>query len=254
MPVATNTTAATYESPKTAQPAISQTAVPQRARETGPNHRRCSARRCATRDGPIPVTRTSLPAAAVVAVANRCVERRRCWAVASSTRRSTAGRHEALSTVGSAKTTSSASRGSTDTSSATVTTSRSTQPHVEKTDMYMWSSTKIWWRSTESRSRWSRRSWCSMLQTPACSPATCVSSAMVTLSRNRRVTRLDTIDSSHVSTTAAAIASAARSTVRAFPATAPSARNFRQRAIRASGTAATIASTRATTINAGSWV
>jgi len=40
-----------------------------------------------------------------------------------------------------------------DISSTTVTTSRRIQPAVEKTDMYMWSSTKIWSRSTDSRSR-----------------------------------------------------------------------------------------------------
>ena len=58
-----------------------------------------------------------------------------------------------VSTVGSANTASSASAGWIDISSATVTPRRRIQPQVENTDMYMWSSTKTWSRSTDSRSR-----------------------------------------------------------------------------------------------------
>ena len=57
---------------------------------------------------------------------------------------------------------SSASAGWIDTSSARVTPRRSTQPQVVKSDMYMWSSTNTWLRSTARRSRYSGRSWCSM--------------------------------------------------------------------------------------------
>ena len=59
--------------------------------------------------------------------------------------------------------------------------------------MYMWSSTNTWLRSTESRLRYSGRSWCSMVATDACSRATCDSSAMVTLSRKPRCTRVLTV-------------------------------------------------------------
>ena len=55
-----------------------------------------------------------------------------------------------------------------------------------KSDMYMWSSMKTWLRRTASRSRYSGRSWCAMVAIEASSVATCDSSAMVTLSRNRR--------------------------------------------------------------------
>ena len=77
-----------------------------------------------------------------------------------------------------------------DTSSATVTPRRRIQPQVENSDMYMWSSTNTWSRSTESRSRYSGRSWCAMVATDACSRATCDSSAIVTWSRKRRCTRV----------------------------------------------------------------
>ena len=51
----------------------------------------------------MPVTRTSLPGAAVVAASNRCRARRCACAPCCSTARSTAGRHEAVATVGSAQ-------------------------------------------------------------------------------------------------------------------------------------------------------
>ena len=59
----------------------------------------------------MPVTRTSLPGGAVVAVANRCRASRFAGAAPSWAARSTPGRHEAVSAVGRAKTASSASAG-----------------------------------------------------------------------------------------------------------------------------------------------
>ena len=68
------------------------------------------------------------------------------------------GRQVEVSTVGSAKAASSARIGLIDISSTTVTPSRRIHPQVENSDMYMWSSTKTWSRSTASRSRYSGRS------------------------------------------------------------------------------------------------
>ena len=90
----------------------------------------------------MPVTRTSLPAVAVVAMSNRWRARRLACAPRSYALRSTAGRHVEVSTVGSAKSASSASAGWIETSSAIVTASRRIHPHVVKSDMYMWSSMK----------------------------------------------------------------------------------------------------------------
>ena len=87
------------------------------------------------------VTRTSLPGVAVVAVVNRCRARRLNGAARSCAARSTAGRHVDVSTVGSANAASSTSAGWMDIKSATVTPRRRIQPQVEKSDMYMWSST-----------------------------------------------------------------------------------------------------------------
>jgi hypothetical protein len=89
----------------------------------------------------MPVTRTSLPGAAVVAVRNRWRARRFAAAPRSSALRSTPGRHADVATVGSAKAASSARAGWIHTSSPTVTPRRRIHPHVEKSDMYMWSST-----------------------------------------------------------------------------------------------------------------
>ena len=58
----------------------------------------------------------------------------RSWAV-----RSTAGRQEVAATVGIANSTSVTRTGLTAPSSATVMPSRTSQPAVENTDMYMWS-------------------------------------------------------------------------------------------------------------------
>ncbi len=111
----------------------------------------------------------------------------------SSAARSIAGRQVEVKTVGSANTASSTSAGWIDISSPIATPRRRIQPQVEKTDMYMWSSTNTWLRSTESRSRYSGRSWWAMVAIEACSRATCASSAIVTLSRKRRCTRVLTV-------------------------------------------------------------
>ena len=131
----------------------------------------------------MPVTRTSFPGGAVVAVTNRCRASRFAGAARSCAIRSTPGRHDAVSTVGSANAASRTSAGWMETSSATVTPSRRNHPTVEKIDMKMWSSTNTWSRSIASRLRYSGRSWCSMLATDACKRATCDSSAMVNRSR-----------------------------------------------------------------------
>ncbi len=116
---------------------------------------------------PMPVTRTSLPGGAVVAVTNRCRARRAEGATRSWTARSTPGRHAEATTVGAAKAASRISTGSIEASRTTVTPRRRIQPQVENSDMYMWSRTKTWSRSTASRSRYSGRSWCSIVATDA---------------------------------------------------------------------------------------
>ena len=67
----TNTTAPTYAQPNTAQASACHSAEPHRALATGPYQRSHAARRSAIRRSPIPVTRTSLPGGAVVAMVNR---------------------------------------------------------------------------------------------------------------------------------------------------------------------------------------
>lgn len=133
----TNTTAPTYASPNSAHPSAFQNALPQRAVAIGPYQRSQAARRRAIKDGPMPVTRTSLPGGAVVAVTNRCRARRADCAPRSWAARSTAGRQVAVSTVGSANSPNSASAGWMLISRATVTPRRRSQPQVENSDMYM---------------------------------------------------------------------------------------------------------------------
>ena len=89
----------------------------------------------------------------MVAVRKRWAARRSEGAPFSWAMRSTAGRHDEVRTVGSAKSPSRTSRGWIETSRAMVTASLRIHPAVENTDMYMWSSTKIWVRSTDRRSR-----------------------------------------------------------------------------------------------------
>ena len=154
----TKTTAPTYPAPNTAHANAWQTALLQRARATGPYQRSQAFRRIWTRRSPIPVTRTSFPGGAVVAVLNRCRANRFAEAPRSSAARSTPGRQVEVSTAGSANRASSDSAGWMDTSNSTVTASLRIQPQVENNDMYMWSSTNTWSRNTASRSRYSGRS------------------------------------------------------------------------------------------------
>ena len=200
----------------------------------------------------MPVTRTSLAGAAVVAVAKRCSASRRDGAPASSTSRSTVGRQDDEATVGTAKRASRISTGLTEANSTIVIASRRIQPAVEKTDMYMWSRTKTWSRSTESRSRYSGRSWWAMVVTEACRRATWDSRPMVTLSRNRRCTRVETVVRNQVDAPAAPRSRHTLRSLVASPARTASAIALKPMARRASGRAATRASTKATDIRAGS--
>ncbi len=133
-----------------------------------------------------------------------------------------------------------------------VTPRRRIQPQVENTDMYRWSSTKIWSRSTASRSRYSGRSWWATVTTRAWSPATWPSSAIVTLSRNRRCNRVETTRNSQVSMAEAPSPIAATITRRSSSFTAPLPSSASQRAISASGSAARRFSTNAVTSSRGS--
>ncbi len=251
-PVETSTIAPMYPAPNTDQASVFHTALPVRTVASGPYQLSHAARRSATSRGPMPVTRTSLPGAAVVAVRNRCRASRARGATLSSTARSTAGRQVEVSTVGSANSIRSISAGWIEPSSAIVTTSRRIHPHVVNRDMNRWSSTNTWSRSTASRSRYSGRSWCAIVATDACSFATCDSSAIVTLSRNRRCTRVLTVRSSQVAAAEPPSPSAATSILpRSWPST-PSASTLSHSASSASGNAASIASPNATSSSAGS--
>src|SRR4029077_11460666 len=67
----TNTTAPTYAKPNIAHARACQNAEPHRAAATGPYQRSQAARRSVTRSSPMPVTRTSFPGGAVVAILNK---------------------------------------------------------------------------------------------------------------------------------------------------------------------------------------
>jgi hypothetical protein len=201
----------------------------------------------------MPVTRTSLPGAAVVAVVNRCIASRSDDARRSSAARSTAGRQAEVNTVGSANTASSTSAGWIDISSAMATPSRSRKPQVENSDMYMWSSTKIWLRSTESRSRCSGFSWCAIVAISACSRATCASSAIVTLSRKRRCTRVLSVARNQVKVADTPSPRADSSSRRRSLEITPSPRNLIHSGSSASGSAASCDSPKAASIIRGSW-
>src|SRR6185295_1541411 len=95
----TKTTAATYAPPKTAQPSVCHAADVQRTGDTMRYQRSQASRRCAINRSPMPVTRTSLPGGAVVAVVNRCRASRLLCAPRSWADLSTAGRHVEVSTV-----------------------------------------------------------------------------------------------------------------------------------------------------------
>ena len=132
---AANATAPTNPAPKIAHAIVCHTALSRRAAAMGPYPRSQAARRMAVRRSPMPVTRTSLPGGAVVAVTNRCRASRYDGAARSWAARSTPGRHVAVSTVGTANTASRPSAGWIDINSPTVTPSRRIHPHVENTDM-----------------------------------------------------------------------------------------------------------------------
>ena len=251
---ATNQTASAKPTPNTAHDSPFHAAVTQRARETGRYQRSHAVRRSRTRAGPIPVTRTSLPGPAVVAVVNRWTASRWWTAARSSASRSAAGREDAVRTVGTAKSTSSSSAGSTEASSTSVMPSRTSQASMLSTDRYMWSSTKTCCRSTASRSRYSGRSWWASEPIEASSRATWVSSAIVTLSRNRRCTRVATTLNTHVHVTEAAMPRQLSSTWVRSPAATPSASSISHSASSASGIALSSVTTRAKTSSPGSWV
>ncbi len=200
----------------------------------------------------MPVTRTSLAGAAVVAVVKRCSASRRDGAPASSVSRSTAGRQDEVATVGTANSTRRTSTGLIEASSTTVTPRRRIQPAVEKTDMYMWSRTKTWSRSTDRRSMSSGRSWWAMVDTDACRRATWDSRPMVTLSRNRRCTRVDTVVRNQVAAPAAPRRRATRRIRSSSPSSTAWANAANPTASSASGRAASRARPKATPMSAGS--
>jgi hypothetical protein len=119
--------------------------------------------------------------------------------------------------------------------------------------MYMWSSTKTWLRSIDSRSRNSGRSWWAMVTISAWRRATCDSSAIVTLSRNRRVTRTLTTDRNQVPAAVRPMASTAVRRRLGSPAWMASAITLSHQARSASGTAASWDSTKAVAMSRGSW-
>src|SRR6202034_1210948 len=134
-----------------------------------------------------------------------------------------------------------------------VTPRRRIQPKVENTDTYMWSSTSTWLRNMDRRSRYSGRSWWATVITVACSRATWASSAMVTLSRKRRCTRVLTVFKNQVAAvdTPRPIAAACINPVRCSRKPLPSSASHK--ASSASGSAASCDNTNDTTIRRGSW-
>src|SRR5271156_6512231 len=134
-----------------------------------------------------------------------------------------------------------------------VTPRRRIHPRVENTDTYMWSSTKTWLRSMDKRSRYSGRSWCATVATVACRCATWDSSAMVTLSRKRRCTRVLTVRRNQVAAvdTPRPIAAPCITPVRCSRKPLPSSASHK--ASSATGSAASCDKTNDTTIRRGSW-
>ena len=111
----------------------------QRTAPTG-SYQRCHAAVISPpNQSPVAVTRTSLAGAAVVPSTNRCRPSRALARYASSTRRSTAGRHVETKNAGQANTISSTSAGCTEPSRSAVMTSRNNHPSVENNDMKRWS-------------------------------------------------------------------------------------------------------------------
>src|SRR5258708_26419877 len=91
-----------------------------------------------------------------------------------------------------------------------------------------------------------------MVATDACSCATCDSSAMVTLSRKRRCTRVLTVRRNHVAAVDTPNPIAAPSTMPGLCSRTPLPSNISHKASSASGSAASCDSTKATTIKRGS--
>src|SRR2546429_1853894 len=92
-----------------------------------------------------------------------------------------------------------------------------------------------------------------MVATDACSCATCDSSAMVTLSRKRRCTRVLTVRRNHVAAVDNPSPIAAPSTMPDLCSRTPLPSNISHKARSASGNAASCDSTNATAIKRGSW-
>src|SRR5713101_8682868 len=105
----------------------------------------------------------------------------------------------------------------------------------------------------DSRSRCSGRSWCAMVATDACSCATCDSSAMVTLSRKRRCTRVLTVRRNHVAAADTPRPIAAPCTMPGLCSRMPLPSSISHNARSASGSAASCDSASAATIKRGSW-
>src|SRR5262245_8315317 len=105
----------------------------------------------------------------------------------------------------------------------------------------------------ERRSRYSGRSWCAIVAIVAWRFATCDSSAIVTLSRNRRCTRVLTVRRNHVAVADTARPIAEPTTRPDRCSTTPLPRSISQSASSASGSAASCERTKAATIIRGSW-
>src|ERR1700733_12202383 len=133
-----------------------------------------------------------------------------------------------------------------------VTPKRRIQPRVENSDMYMWSSTNTWLRSMDKRSRYSGRSWWETVATVACSRATCDSSAIVTLSRKRRCTRVLRVRRNQVAAVDTPRPMAAPCTMPGRWSRTPLPSSISHKARSASGSAASCDSTNDATIKRGS--
>src|ERR1700730_15562367 len=105
----------------------------------------------------------------------------------------------------------------------------------------------------DRRSRYSGRSWCSRVATDACSRATCDSSAMVTLSRKRRCTRVLSVRINHVAAVETPRPIAAPCTMPGLCSRTPLPSSISHNARSASGSAASCDNPSAATIKRGSW-
>jgi len=127
-----------------------------------------------------------------------------------------------------------------------------THPAVENSDMYRWSSTNTWSRSTVRRSSHSGRSWWAMVATVAWRRATWASRAMVTRSRKRRWTRESTTRRTQVAADDSPRPAAAASSRRRSPSSTPLPSRASHRARSASGSAAASDSRKDATSSPGS--